>query len=128
VELGSWIGRKTAFEVPPPGSGLTTVIKAVLGRAMSEERIKAISREPFTKAVVRGLPFQFTFDPGTNPVPLTTSVNVNPGTPAGAIASGTRGWLTKGTGFCAVTISVDQTNKATTLKMRTRIVNSRVMG
>jgi hypothetical protein len=118
------------FEVPPPGAGLTTVIQAVVGARMSDERIKAINRELFTKAVVRGLPFQFTFDPGTNPVPFTVSVKVNPGPPggAGATASGTRGWLTKGTGFWATTISVDKINKATTLKMREWTVSLRVMG
>ena len=48
---------------------------------MSDERMYAISREPLTKAVVRGLPFQFTVDPETNPVPFTVTVKVIPGGP-----------------------------------------------
>lgn len=103
------------------------MIEAVLGRVMSGERMKAISREPFTNLVGRGFPFQFTVDPVTNPVPFTVSANVTAGG-AGAIASGTRGWLMKGTGFCAMTISVDEINRATPLKMRAGSISLLVMG
>src|SRR5262249_39801136 len=65
---------------------------------MSLALIVAVSCEPLTKVVGRALPFQFTTEPETKPVPLT--VNVKSG-PPGAVASGTRGWLTYGTGFVA---------------------------
>jgi hypothetical protein len=75
---------------------LTTVTDAVRGVAMSEARIAALSVEPLTKLVVRGLPFHFTTAPTTKPVPFT--VNVNPD-PPDLIASGTTGSLMRGTGF-----------------------------
>jgi hypothetical protein len=46
--------------------------------------------------VARGLPFQFTTDLETKPVPFTVSVNAGP---PGATASGTSGWLIRGTGL-----------------------------
>jgi hypothetical protein len=52
-----------------------------------------------TKVVVRGLPFHFTIELGTKPVPFT--VSLNPG-PPGPTLTGTRGSSTKGTGLaCA---------------------------
>lgn len=48
----------------------------------------AVNCELFTKVVARALPFQFTTDPDTKPVPFTVSVNP---APPGATASGTRG-------------------------------------
>jgi hypothetical protein len=90
------IGKKTMFDVPPPGLGFTTVTEAVLAMAMSDTRMLTVNCELFTKVVARALPFQFTTDPETKPVPFT--VRVNPA-PPGATASGTRGWLISGTGF-----------------------------
>jgi len=95
-ELASVIGKNSTLEVPPPGLGLTTVTEAVLAVAMSEARMLTVNCELVTKVVVRALPFQFTTDPDTNPVPFTVSVNPPP---PGATASGTRGWLMSGTGF-----------------------------
>ena len=73
---------------------------------------------------MRGLPFQFTTEPETNPAPFT--VRVNPGLP-GAMASGISGWSIKGTGFCAtagaassvmaVRIATDNANATTRLRM-----------
>ena len=82
------IRRKAGFEVPPPGVGLTTVTEAVPALAMSVARMGAVSREPLTKVVVRGLPFHFTTAPETKPVPFT--VSANPAEP-GLTASGTSG-------------------------------------
>jgi hypothetical protein len=82
------IGKKTALEPPPPGLGFTTVIEAVLAVAMSELGTVAVNCELLTKVVVRALPFQFTTEPDTKPVPFTVSVNP---APPGAIASGTSG-------------------------------------
>src|SRR5215831_6019011 len=95
-ELASVIGKKTTLELPPPGLGLTTVTEAVLAVAMSEAGIVAVNCELVTNVVARALPFQFTIDPDTNPVPFTVSVNP---VPPGATASGTSGWLINGTGF-----------------------------
>lgn len=39
VDVGLLMGRKTVFEVPPPGVGFTTVIQAVLACPVSEERM-----------------------------------------------------------------------------------------
>jgi hypothetical protein len=99
VVAGVLIGKNTILDEPPPGMGLTTVTEAVEAVAMSDARIVTVSCELLTKFVARGLPFQFTIEPETNPVPFT--VRVNPA-PPGAAASGTNGWLTKGTGFCPV--------------------------
>ena len=87
-DVGPVIGKKTALDSPPPGLGFTTVTEAVLAIAMSEARMLAVNSEPLTKVVARGLPFQFTSAPETNPVPFT--VRVNPG-PPGAVAAGTSG-------------------------------------
>src|SRR6516225_4441397 len=96
AELGLVTEKSTTFEVPPPGLGFTTVTKAVPALATSEARILAFSREGLTKVVARALPFHFTTDAETNPVPLT--VRLNPA-PPGVMASGTRGSLMRGTGF-----------------------------
>jgi hypothetical protein len=82
------IGKNTTLDVPPPGVGFTAVTEAVLAIAMSEARMLAVNWEPLTKVVARALPFQFTTDPETKPVPFTVSVNP---APPGATASGTSG-------------------------------------
>jgi hypothetical protein len=76
------------LEAPPPGPGLTTVTAAEDAVAMSDARMVAVSLALLIKVVARGLPFQFTTDPATNPAPLI--VRVRPG-PPGAVASGTSG-------------------------------------
>jgi hypothetical protein len=86
------------FEVPPPGAGLTTVIVAVVGFAMSVARIAAVNCELLVKVVVRGLPFQSTTDPATKPVPVTVRLNA---APPGAAAEGTTGFR-YGTGLGVV--------------------------
>jgi hypothetical protein len=89
------------LDIPPPGPGLNTVTEATPRFATSDERIAASRRELLTNVVARALPFQITVAPETKPVPFT--IKVNPA-PPGLAASGTRGWLIKGTGFCAVAI------------------------
>ena len=93
VEL---VTRKYIMLEIPPGLGLTTVTEAVVAVAMSEARMLAVNCELFTKVVARALPFQFTTDPDTKPVPFTVSGNA---APPGATASGTSGWLISETGF-----------------------------
>jgi hypothetical protein len=95
-EVGVVTSRKSVLEAPPPGLGLNTVTEAVLAVPMSEERMLAVNCELLTNLVVRALPFQFTTDLDTKPVPFTVSVNP---APPGATASGTRGWLISGMGF-----------------------------
>ena len=98
-EVEKVTSKNATFEVPPPGLGLTTVTDAVPALATSEERMVAFSWDLVTNVVVRVFPFQFTTAPETKPVPLT--VKVNPA-PPGLAASGTSGWLIRGTGFCAM--------------------------
>src|SRR5215467_12666828 len=98
-EVDRVTSKKTTFEAPPPGAGLTTVTAAVLALATSAARMVAVSLELLTNEVTRGLVFQFTTEPGTKPVPFT--VNVKPLAP-GTTAVGTNGWSRNGTGFSAV--------------------------
>src|SRR6266567_1154164 len=95
-ELASVIGKNSTLDVPPPGLGFTTVTEAVLAVAISDTRMLTVNCELLTNVVARALPFQFTTDPETKPVPFTVSVNP---APPGATASGTMGWLINGTGF-----------------------------
>jgi hypothetical protein len=94
------IGKKTVFDRPPPGPGLETVTEAVPAVAMSEAATATVNCEPLTKVVGLELPFQFTTEPETKPVPLTVSVKP---VPPGTVLTGTSDWLMKGTelGVCA---------------------------
>jgi hypothetical protein len=64
-----------AFDVPPPGAGLKTVIvfDPVVARSVAE--IAAVSCVELTNVVVLSDPFQRTIEPATKFVPLTVSVN-----------------------------------------------------
>jgi hypothetical protein len=86
--VGAETAKNTTFEVPPPVLGLDTVIEAVLAVAMFEAGTVAVNCELLTKVVLRGVPFQSTADPETNPVPFTVSVKLGP---PGAVAVGTSG-------------------------------------
>jgi len=86
------------LDTPPPGAGLTTVIVAVVGEAMSEAGIAAVNFELFTKVVVLELPFQSTVEPEMKPVPVTVKVKA---APPGTAASGCRGFK-YGTGLLVV--------------------------
>ena len=86
--------KRATLEVPPVAVGLTTVTVAVPLFAISVEGITAINCEVLIKVVGRGLPFQFTKERETNPVPFTVRVK---SPPPGALASGIRGRLTTGT-------------------------------
>src|SRR5712692_8528211 len=80
--LGLVMAKKATLEVPPPGARFTTVIQAVPTVAISAAGMAAVNCAPPTKVVGRALPFQFTTDLGTKPVPFTVSVNAGP--PGGA--------------------------------------------
>jgi hypothetical protein len=82
------IWKKRGFEVPPPGAGLVTVMLTVPASVTSDAAIIAVNFELFTNAVERGLPFQFTTNPDTNPPPVTVRVN---GEAPGAVDSGLTG-------------------------------------
>src|SRR5438270_10816821 len=83
-------------DIPPPGAGLKTVIEAVPKDAMLAAGTSAVSLLKLTNVVLRGIPFQFTTEVGTKPVPFTVRVN----SPApGAMLVGPRGWWRNGIGF-----------------------------
>jgi hypothetical protein len=90
------IWKKTTFEAPPPGAGLETVIEVVLALAKSDDRMAAVNCVLLTNVVTRGLPFQFTVDPATNPAPFT--VRANPA-PPGLMLVGRSGRSMKGAAF-----------------------------
>src|SRR4029450_6337509 len=75
---GAVIVNGSAFDVPPPGVGLTTVTLAVPAAAMSAAPIWAVSLVLFTKLVGRALPAHCTTEPGIKPSPLTVSVKAAP--------------------------------------------------
>src|ERR1700688_3946081 len=84
-EVGLVVSKSTTFDAPPPGVGLTTVIDAVLALAMSEARMVAVNCELLTTVVARDVPFHFTVEPGTKPVPRSVSVKA---APRGGMAAG----------------------------------------
>src|SRR5437667_7694692 len=110
--VGRVTSKNTVFDLPPPGLGLSTVITAVRALAMSEAVIVAVRRILLTNIVFRMLPFHLTTEPGQKPVPFTVRVN---SAPPGLAASGTRGWLMNGTGFCAVATPVSAESQIRTL-------------
>src|SRR5438477_80722 len=63
-----------AAEVPPPGTGVTTVTCGVPAAATSAAAMAAVSCVALTKVVVRVAPFHLTVLPLTKPVPVTVSV------------------------------------------------------
>ncbi len=75
---GLFTVKFTAFEVPPPGEGLTTVTETVPAVAMSPADIAAVNCVPLTNVLARALPFHCTVEPETKFVPLTVSVNADP--------------------------------------------------
>ena len=72
------IVKVCAFEVPPPGAGVTTVTAAVPAVAMSAAVMAAVSRVALTKVVIRAFPFQFTVELAVKLAPLTVKVNAAP--------------------------------------------------
>src|SRR5882724_3947308 len=79
---GAVIVKVRAFEVPPPGLGLLTVMLAVPAVRMSLAGIEAVNWVALTKVVVRSNPFHRTVEAETKLVPVT--VRVKPGNPASA--------------------------------------------
>lgn len=69
-----------AFDCPPPGPELTTVISSHPVEAMSDAVIEAVNCVEFTNVVGRELPLKFTAAPFTKAVPFT--VRANPALPA----------------------------------------------
>src|ERR1019366_8782098 len=84
-------------EVPPPGAGLNTVTWAVPAVPMSEALIAAVTCVPLTYVVVRFVPFQFTTEPLTNPLPFTVRAKA----PAPAVAQEGDNDVIDGTGLGA---------------------------
>lgn len=70
--------KATAFDVPPPGVGLTTVMLGVPELAISDAGTLALTWVALTKVVISATPAQSTTDPDMKLVPLTVIVNVAP--------------------------------------------------
>src|SRR5213593_2623569 len=75
---GGSIVKDNAFDVPPPGAGVCTVICAVPLDARSLAAIDARSCVALENVVGRGAPFHCMTDAVTKPLPLTVSVNAAP--------------------------------------------------
>ncbi len=75
---GALMVNDTAFEVPPPGVGFTTVTGTVPWVTISLAGIAAVTRPAFTNVVVRATPFQRTCEVATKLLPFTVSVNAAP--------------------------------------------------
>ena len=84
-----------AFEVPPPGAGVTTVTGALPAVTMSLAGIAAVTWPAFTNVVVRAAPFQRTWEVPTKLLPFTVSVNAAP--PAAVLVGASE--VSAGTGF-----------------------------
>lgn len=70
--------RLLALEVPPPGSGLKTVMNRVPAVAMSAAVICAVNWVALTNVVTRSAPSKRTIEPLLKFVPSTVSVNAAP--------------------------------------------------
>lgn len=92
----------SAFDVPPPGVGFTTVTAAVPAAATSAAVMDAVNCVALTNVVVRALPFHCTADVLMKLVPFTVSVNAAP--PTGPVAGTSEASV--GTGFDAVIVNV----------------------
>jgi hypothetical protein len=66
--------KVVALEPPPPGAGFDTVNISAALPEMSAAGSAALSSAELTTDVVRGLPFQFTIEDGTKPLPVISSV------------------------------------------------------
>src|SRR5580658_1964427 len=80
VGTGLLIEKAAVPEVPPPGAGFVTVILAEPVLTMSLAGTCAVTWVALTKLVASAVPFQFTVEPLTKPLPLTVSVNAAPAT------------------------------------------------
>ncbi len=100
--LGALMVNVRAFEVPPPGAGVTTVTGALPAVAMSLARIAAVTWPAFTNVVVRATPFQRTCEVATKLLPFTVSVNAAP--PAAVLGGASD--VSAGTGLGALMVNV----------------------
>jgi hypothetical protein len=69
--------KLTAFDVPPPGAGVFTVMGKFPAAAISETRICAVNLVALTNAVVRAVPLNRTTELFLKFVPLTVNVNAS---------------------------------------------------
>lgn len=73
---GLLIVKVSAFEVPPPSSGLNTVTGTVPTCKTSLAGTDAVNCVALTNVVVSATPFHITVEPLTKPLPFTVNVNV----------------------------------------------------
>src|SRR6266481_67019 len=98
----SVVTKEEKLDVPPPGVGLDTVTAAVFSSATFAPGTAAWSCPALTKVVVRGAPFQFTTEEGTNPFPFTVNVK----SPFCSTTEGGLTPVTTGTGLFTVNVAV----------------------
>jgi hypothetical protein len=103
--------RFTAFEVPPPGLGVTTVTAKVPALASCAAGITAINCIALPKVVARGVPASCTTDCGVKLAPVT--VRVVSGLPASSAVGEIA--LRVGAGLTTVTAAVPTRVGSTTL-------------
>lgn len=103
LTLKSVIVNVSAFDVPPPGVGFTTVIAAVPDAAISAAVIAAINCVTLTNVVVRALPFHCATELLIKFVPFNVNVNAAPPAPVdvGEIV------VSVGAGFAALMVNVN---------------------
>lgn len=94
----------SAFDVPPPGVGFTTVIAAAPELAISAAAITAVNCVALTNVVVRAPPFHCATDPPMKFVPFNVSVNAVPPAPV----VGGESDVSVGTGFAALIVNVSE--------------------
>src|SRR4029453_19092787 len=99
---GLLIAKLKAFEAPPPGDGLKTLMLAAPAVVMSVAGIRAVNCVLLTKFDGRAFPFHLTTEPLTKFEPLTVSMKSEPPT---TTAPGLR-LVIVGTGLGGLTIKV----------------------
>src|ERR1700722_15006759 len=100
--LTAVMAKVAAFEVPPPGVGLTTVTPALPAFVRSKAGISAVSCGALQEGAASAGPFQWTAEVATKSLPLTVRVIAMPAADA---LDGERK-LSDGIGFTAVMMNV----------------------
>jgi hypothetical protein len=100
----SVIVNVSAFDVPPPGVGFTTVTDAVPMLAISTAVIAAVTCVAFTNVVERALPFHCAAEELMKFVPLIVSVKAAP--PAAVVFGESE--VRVGNGFAALIVNVKE--------------------
>jgi hypothetical protein len=103
LTVKSVIVNVSAFDVPPPGVGFTTVTAAVPEAAISLAEIIAVNCVEFTNVVGRALPFHCAMELAMKLVPLMVNANAAP--PAAVVFGASD--VSVGNGFGALIVNVN---------------------